>query len=321
MSEIWILRADLTAIQAHEGLQNLLIDECDRERTTRSHLLSMSRPHNAKIRYFGNLTGKNFLAWCSQFQVIAKFIRWSDEEAKSMVYEYMKDTTLESAMDVDLTAPETVKEVMNEYQDQFLPECQSQLSRAQFACVVQLPNESLQKPYSSLGVLYHLAYPEAKDCSKIYLVKKFISMLNNQEVQNHVRCRKPTTYAKALNVANEETSFILMDLAAHATGRLQAPTPGDTSFIATLKGRRAYSGRTPEPSRKCYYCNEEGHFKEWCPLRLKDFLKQRADWGSRKAARSQTTCASRTSWEASPATRKKQVRFAEAQQTLPVVME
>ena len=241
MSKIWNLKAELTTIQAHEGLQNLSLDERDRERTTWSHLPSMSGPHKAKIRYFGNLPGKNFLAWCSQFQVIAKFNRWSDEEAKSMVYAYMKDTALESDMDVELTGPETIKEVLDEYQDQFLPKCQSQLLQAQFACMVQLPNESVQKLHGRLRVLYHLAYPEAKDRSKIYLVEKFISPLNNREVQNHVRHRKPTTYAKALNVANEETSFVLMDLATHAPGGLQALTPGDTSCCREMYLHQALS--------------------------------------------------------------------------------
>ena len=83
----------------------------------------MSRAYNTKIWYFGNLLGKNFQAWRSQFQVIIKFNRWSNEEAKSMVYTYMKDTALESVMDIDLTGPETIKEVLDEYQDRFLPEC------------------------------------------------------------------------------------------------------------------------------------------------------------------------------------------------------
>ena len=66
--------------------------------------------------------------------------------------------------------------------------------RAQFACVVQLPNESVPKLHAHLRVLYHLAYHEAKDCSEIKLVENFISALNNWEVQNHIRRRKPTTY-------------------------------------------------------------------------------------------------------------------------------
>ena len=223
-------------------------------------------------------------------------------------------------MDVDLTGPETITEIFDEYQDRFLLECQSQLLRAQFACIVQLPNESVQKLHAHLRVLYHLAYPDAKDRSEFYLVEKFIAALNNREVQNHVRHGKPTTYPKAINIASEEMSFVLMDLATHAPGELQDPKPGDISFIATIKGRPADAGRNSAPRRKCYYCDEEGYFKERGPLRLKDFLKQWANRGNRKTARPLTPAgASRTSRTTSPAARKKQVKFAETQQTLPVV--
>ena len=68
----------------------------------------------------------------------------------------------------------------------------------------------------------------------------------------------PPTYAKALHVANEETSFVLMDLATHAPGGLQAPTPGDTSFIAALKAWCTEPGKASTTRRKCYYCDEEG---------------------------------------------------------------
>ena len=57
-----------------------------------------------------------------------------------MVYAYMKGTALESVMDISITGPETIEEVLDKYQDRFLPECDFQLLRAQVACVVQLPN-------------------------------------------------------------------------------------------------------------------------------------------------------------------------------------
>ena len=316
ISEVQALKAELTMLQANESLH---LDERGRER----HPLTSgapSRPHNTKIQYFANLPGENFLAWRSQFQVIASYHRWSDDEAKQLVYAYMKGTALESVMDISLTGPETIGQVLDAYQDRFLPECDSQLLRAQFACVVQMPNESVQKLHARMRVLYHLAYPDKGTRNEVYLIEKFIAALNNREVQNHVRRRKPTTYANALSIANEETSFVLMDIATHAPGGLQAPTPGDNSFIATLRAKRTDSGRHPAAKRKCYYCDEEGHLKERCPVRLKDFLKQRGDQRNKKAGRTPTSSNTRASRAASPA-RRKQVKFVESQQTLPVVAD
>ena len=174
------------------------------------------------------------------------------------MYAYMKGTALESIMDIPITGPESAREMLDQYQRRFFPESNSQLLRAQFACVVQLANESVQKLHARMRVLYHLAYPDASTRNDIFLIERFIAALNNCEVQNHVKRRKPLTYAAVLVAANEETSFILMDLATHAPGGVQAPTPGDTSFIAALKARHP-STSTPGTStterRRCFYCD------------------------------------------------------------------
>ena len=160
-------------------------------------------------------------------------------------------------MDILITCPESIADLLNKYQDCFLPQSWSQILRAQFAYIVQPPNESVQKVHTRMRVLYHLAYPDQKDRSKVFLIEKFIAVLNNQEVQNHVRCRNPETYAKALNIVNEETSFILIDLATHAPGGLQAPMLGDSSLVAFLRGCRPQAPtRNPGPKKKWYYCDE-----------------------------------------------------------------
>ena len=54
---------------------------------------------------------------------------------------------------------------------------------------------------------------------------------------------------------------------------------------------------------------------------MKDFLRQQADKGQRKSGRSSSLAGNRTARTASPATRRKQAKFAEASQTFPVVNE
>ena len=82
-----------------------------------------------------------------------------------------------------------------------------------------------------MRVLYHLAYPDPSTRNEVYLTEKFINALNNREVQNYVRRRKPPTYTKALHITNEETSFILMDLATHAPGGFQAQSSEITALL------------------------------------------------------------------------------------------
>ena len=73
VAEIWNLKAELMALQTQESLQDLSLDERGRERPHYHH--PPSKPHNTKIQYFANLPGENFLAWRSQFQVIADYHR------------------------------------------------------------------------------------------------------------------------------------------------------------------------------------------------------------------------------------------------------
>ena len=120
------MRAEITALQSGDGIQNLSLDEWGRERAYRP-FQGAPRPHNTKVQYFSNLPGENFLAWRSQFQVIADYHRWSDEEAKQLMYAYMKGTALESVMDIPITGPESAKETLDECQRRFLPESDSQL--------------------------------------------------------------------------------------------------------------------------------------------------------------------------------------------------
>ena len=56
-SEIRNLKAELTALQAQEGFQNLSLNERRREHYPQHHPSQASRPNNIKIQYFANQTG------------------------------------------------------------------------------------------------------------------------------------------------------------------------------------------------------------------------------------------------------------------------
>ena len=252
----------------------------------------------AKPKYYSDLPGENFLAWRSQFQVISEYNRWSQDEGKAMAFAYMSGQALESVMDIGLTDPlESVKDLLDKYQARFLPESRSQMLRAQFDHVVQLPNESIQKLHSRMRVLYQLAYPDLKDRSEINLIERFIKALNNREVQNHVRRRKPAKYTDVLNVAQEETAFVLMDAVTHSPSGPQQPMPGDGSFIGALRARPqiapAVRQATTTSDKKCYYCGEGTHLINRCPKRLKDFLQGRKAEIAGRALRPSVTAPAR----------------------------
>ena len=234
------------------------------------------KPTAARLQYYGNLPGENFISWRAHFMDMVGLNRWNTAEAKSFAFNAMRGRAQEFVMDISTkNADETLEDFLNLYQARFLPAARSQMLRAQFDHVRQQPNESIQSLHSRMRVLYLLAYPDEEDQSRVMLVERFISALNNRDVQNFVRRRKPKTFNEALTVAAEETSFVLLDLASHTPGGLQQPAQTDTSVLASIGPKTAGTQANRNPDRRCFYCDEVGHLKERCPARLKDFLRNR----------------------------------------------
>ena len=286
VSEIQNLRTTIANLEARTNDTSRVVQRLTSPDETRE--TQPRRPPKstiAKVQYFSNNPGENFLSWRIQFQVIANINEWSNTEAKGMAFAYMKGHALDTVLDIDIKREsETLEDLLGRYQMRFLPASRSQMLRAQFNHVVQLPNESIQRLHARMRVLYNLAYPDIEDRSNTLLTERFVAALTNREVQNNVRRRKPESFEKALEIANEETSFVLMDLATHAPGGLQQPLPGDSSYIAALQipgqpPRLPPRGRNPgfpSSDKRCFYCEGTGHLKDRCPLRLKDLMQQRS---------------------------------------------
>ena len=113
-----------------------------------------------------------------------------------------------------------------------------------------------------------------------------------------------------------------MDLAMHAPGGVQAPTPGDTSFIDALRARLPStnaSGTGTTEKRRCFYCDGEGHIRDRCPTSLKDYLCQQTRVGNRRPP--QAPSRARQPLHRPAAANTKKVKLAEATNTLPIVAE
>ena len=234
------------------------------------------KPTAARLQYFSFLPGENFISWRAHFMDMVGLNRWNTAEAKSFAFNAMKGKAQEFVMDISTKkATESLDVFLNLYQERFVPAARSQMLRAQFAHIKQQPNESVQSLHSRMRVLYLLAYPDAEDQSRVFLVERFIAALSNRDVQNFVRRRKPKTFEEALEVATEETSFVLLDLASHTPGGLQQPIPGDTSVLASIGARSSGPQANRTPDRRCFFCDEVGHLKDRCPIRLREFLRNR----------------------------------------------
>ena len=241
-----------------------------------------------KTQKYHHNPGDNFLTFRTSFTELCKYYDWSEDDKKIALMQHMAGNALEAVADIKLSTAPTMKDLFDLYQERFLPACRSQLLRAQFQMIKQKPGESITRLHTRIRCLYHLAYPDMVDSPATHLIEKFIQAIGDRQVQNYVRRRKPASFHEALNIANEETSFVFMDRQEHdgasskqyedvllaametvTTNKSRpAPTKGFRPNPFGPKGLpKPASSASPAPpaTAMCYQCGVTGHYRRDCP--------------------------------------------------------
>ena len=276
------LRGQLQQLQ----LEKDELQRIERTRNPESLLTSASqnatntpRRPNIPFKKFTNEKGDNFLTFRQLFEDNVQIYQWTDEEAKRIVRQYLDGKALESVIDLNMDHYSTIKDVLDEFQTRFLPKCKSKLLRTQFEYTLQKPSESVSDLHSRLRTLFTLSFPGINPQTDERLIERFIDALEDRTVQNYVRRRSPDTYSEALNVAHQETAFVLADRARH--GGTTSFNSKDELYVGSVDPPRdsfrqgpSYrppparrpmgpSSRAPEPPT-CYQCGRRGHIRAEC---------------------------------------------------------
>ena len=237
-----------------------------------------------------------------------------------MAFTYMEDPALESVLTFCRTVLKDSRSSSTRYQDRFLPSSKSQMLHGQFAD----PTNWYRSCMPAWGY-YITLLTLTKKIGVIYSSQRDSSLTWTIEVQNHVMHRKPKDFADALDVANEEMSFVLMDLTTHAHGWLKQPMPALWWLwrIASLPfchlSTRCQSAPTPALG-SAITAGKLNITKSAVPFASKTFssndywrslvrLEKLPPWQLVKSITPQPRLPTRT------------LRFAEGQQTLPLVTD
>ena len=172
VAEIQSLRSTIAHLQSRTNDTSRIVQRLSALDDTNTAQQRRPKVTAAKVQYFSNNPRENFLSWRVQFQVIANLNEWTNAEAKSITFAYMRGHALDTVLDINIKAEnQTLSDLLGSYQLRFLPCSRSQMLRAQFNCFVQLPNESIQRLHARMRVLCNLAYPDAKDHSDVFLTE------------------------------------------------------------------------------------------------------------------------------------------------------
>jgi len=235
-----------------------------------------------KIFPFESGKGSEWIDWVRTFKYAVQINKWDDERARMSLAANIAGDAASMVRTIDPLDHYTLDSLVQAYQAVFITPADSEMARMDFRTGCQAQNEGLIHFHIRLRNLYTQAYPREEDPDRnIDLIDQFITGLRQQEVAKEVNKAAPSTYAGALEIAQNQTASIvkfsanrrrlarlepsselgMMAMggggggAASASGRASASSNSSGSAGASGKGK-------PGP---CFACKSTEHQVADCP--------------------------------------------------------
>ncbi|CAM6055110.1 unnamed protein product [Sphagnum tenellum] len=152
--------------------------------------------------------GKDNDDWHSfrkSFLLIARFQRYTDEEAKLALLACMRGQAFLAVATIPVEDPAmTLENVLTICDERFLPPAASDRARSRYETCVQGPKEEVINYHSRMFTLYCRAYPDNVGGNYQQLIRDFTRGLNRKRLREQVLRTSPQTWPDALNAAQRE---------------------------------------------------------------------------------------------------------------------
>ena len=167
----------------------------------------------------------------------------------------------------------TIEQLLNRYEEQFMPPAQSDLSISTFEAATQEAKETPIMWAARIKELFQRAYPDGNIVNDRQLINRFTCGLRVQEVAAYVHEQRPATFEAASQAAQTKTASRQF-LHSQWTGRRGTYQPGGGVNAIGQRGDDA-----------CRYCKDKGHWERECPKKKRGSGRKNQKGGNRQPSR------------------------------------
>ena len=234
--------------------------------------------------------GESWLVFRVHFNHVAKLNDWTQRQARFYLASSMVGDAGQAVLHIptEITNPnvDTLEDLLNKYQEIFLPPAQSETAKFQFEHMDQAAHESILHFASKLRCLYLHAYGDQDSEHSVILIRRFTYGLRNPAVQFKVMEMTPITYSSAIAIAVNHTSLKEVHSKVQGSknnnngtsngvhqiqqdaGRGTTPR-GVHAFPETSRPRNGNPNGNPSTGYnlsqiQCYHCGNRGHLARNC---------------------------------------------------------
>ncbi len=234
----------------------------------------MNRPSSKKVEPFSSGDGVEWVTWRSNFELTARINQWGDRRQRREIGASMTGAAKQFVADIaigdEVPAGEAVaaaEELLDAYQDRFLPEAATDAARVAVREARMTEDETILAWHARLRSLYQRAHPTLDAAAleaNVDLRDQFILGMTSEDIVSKVWHQRPATYGEALWMASNVgagNSIIRQRFGGRAADAVKREP--NVNAIAGPAGDGAVA-KVGGPQGGCWECGGS-HYARDCP--------------------------------------------------------